>query len=1039
MTRSPAAAVRARRLASRKIVTALFVDLVGSTSLADALDVEAYRALMERYFAEASAVITRHGGFLEKFIGDAVMAVFGVPELHEDDALRAVTAAVDIRSRLAALDDEFRDTWGTTIAVRAGVESGEAVVSGSAVDDLRVSGPALNTAARLEQLAEPGEVVVGQAAYPLVRAAVVADPLGELELRGKRQDVAAWAVHEVIRGAAGWTRRLDSPLVDRTVEMARLLEAFDAARTEGCRLVTVLGAAGVGKSRLGSELVTRLGDRAEVVRGRCLPYGEGITFWPVVELLRDAAAVAPSDGPEQGVARLRALLGPGEEEELVVARLAGLLGATEVQPAVQEIFWAVRTLLERMAGERPVVVVLDDVHSGESTFLDLVEYLAEWMHRAPVLLVCLARPELLETRPGWAASLPGASVVPLGTLTDAETQELVEHLADGPVAPEVAARIGAASEGNPLFVEEILRSLVDTGDLRAEDGQWRLFRDVSEMSIPATLHALVSARLDHLEPDEALVLERAAVVGREFAWDEVASLVDDEDGTARIAAVLQSLMHKQLVRPHLGEAGEEDTFEFTHPALRDTAYAQIPKTERVRLHERFGDWLAEAYRGRAGDYEEVVGYHLDRAYRTLLELGPESPRARALAGRASAPLEVAGRRAFGRGDMPAAVRLLARAAELHPAGGVERLRVLPELAFALMETGDFGRLQEVVAELDRGSDAEPGLAGHAAVLRLWMRLFTDPVGWTEVAEEETGRALASFREVGDERGLARVSSLLGVLDLLLCRYGDAERHWTEASEHARSAGDHRDELDSLAWVPLTVWAGATPTDDGVRRCREIRARVDGDKKAMASTHMAEAGLDAGAGRFDDARTSLHQAAELLRGVALVVWLAGPFAQLAGWVELLAGDPEAAEGVLRPAYEDLQRMGEMSWFSTTAGILAHAVAGLGRPTETAEIADVAREAAAPHDVYSQVLWRTAAARAAVAGGQGDDAVRLAAEAAELVAPTDFLHLQWHTHLTRAQVLTALGRTDEARDAAAAAEAAATAKGAGVPMARAAELL
>src|SRR5215210_3698975 len=556
------------------------------------------------------------------------------------------------------------------------------------------------------------------------------------------------------------------------------------------------------------------------------------------------------------------------------------------------------------------------------------------------------------------------------------------------------------------------------------------------MSIPATVHALVSARLD---PDEAMVLERAAVVGREFSWDDVAALVDDEHVAARIAAVLQSLMHKQLVRPLLGDPGEEDTFAFTHTALRETAYQQIPKTERVRLHERFGDWLAEAYRNRAGDYEEVVGYHFDRAYRTLLELGPESSRARALAQRAAAPLEVAGRRAFGRGDMPAAVRLLDRAAGLRRAGEVDRLRVLPELAFALMETGDFGRLQEVVAELDQGRDAEPGLAGHAAVLRLWMRLFTDPVGWIDVVTEEADRALTSFREVGDERGLARVASLLGVVDLLLCRFGDAERHWTEASEHVRSAGDHRDELDSLAWVPLAVWAGATPADEGLGRCRELRARVDGDKKAMASTHMAEAGLAAGAGRFHEARTSLRRAADLLEDVALVVWLAGPYAQLAGWVELLAGEPAAAEAVLRPAYEDLRRMGEMSWFSTTAGILAHAVVELDRPADAAGIAEVARDAAAPHDVYSQVLWRTAAARAAVPDGRGEEAVRLVDEAADLVAPTDFLHLRWHTHLSRAQVLTDLGRTDEARDAARTAAEVARAKGAAVPAARAAELV
>ncbi len=1026
--RTAGVAVLPSRHASRKIVTALFVDLVGSTSLAETLDVEAFQALMDRYFAEASAVITRHGGFLEKFIGDAVMAVFGVPDLHEDDALRAVTAAVEIRSRLAEADDEFRAAWGTTIAVRAGVESGEAMVTGGVAGDLHVSGPALSTAARLEQLAAPGEVVVGQAAYPLVGAAVVADALGPVELRGKRSEVAAWVVHSVIPGAAGWTRRLDSPMVDRTGELARLVAVFEQTLSTGSRLVTVLGAAGVGKSRLGQELVARVQDRARVLKGRCLPYGEGITFFPVVELLRDAADVAPSDSPDQGVARVEQLLGSAADADLVLDRLAGLLGAPGAQAAVPEIFWAVRRLLEHLAAARPLLVLVDDVHWAEPTFLDLLEYLAEGIRSAPVLLVCLARPEMVESRPGWATEGGATEIVTLGALTDEETRELVEHLVEGEVAADVATRISGASEGNPLFVEEILRMLVDTDQLRAVDGRWQLFCDASDISIPATVHALVSARLDRLEPDEALVLERAAVVGKQFDWADVVALIDDEDLASRVAALLQSLLHKQLIEARPGDAGEEDTFEFAHTAIRETAYQQMPKADRVRLHERFGSWLTEAYRNRTGDYEEVVGHHFDQAHRTLLELGPPSPRSRALAERASDALEVAGRRAFGRGDMPAAVGLLSRVARLHPVGALPRLHVLPELAFALMETGDFPRLPEVVGELTEHAAQEPSLTGHAAVLGLWMRLFTDPVGWTEVAQAETARALAAFRAADDERGLARVATLRGVIDLLLCRYGDAERHWTQASEHARAAGDHRDELDSLAWVPLAVWAGSAPTDQGLARVRDLRRRVDGDKKAMASACMAEAAFEAGAGRFERARTALRWSHTLLHEVALTVWLSGPYAQLAGWVELLAGDPDAAEAVLRPAFVRLQEIGEMSWVSTTAGILAEAVLESGRVDEAGELAEVAREVAAPHDVYSQVLWRTVAAKAAAHRGRADDAERWAREAVDLVTPTDFLHLQWHTHLSLARALGESGRTAEAAAAATRAAEVAATKGA-----------
>jgi class 3 adenylate cyclase/tetratricopeptide (TPR) repeat protein len=1013
---------------SRKIVTALFVDVVGSTSLAERLDVEAYRALMERYFAEASAVIGRHGGFLEKFIGDAVMAVFGVPDLHEDDALRAVSAAVEIRARLAALAGEFEGTWGVAIAVRTGVDSGEAVVSARGTGDLSVAGPALSTAARLEQLAAPGEVLIGEAVYPLVRAAVVADPVGPVELRGTGRETTVWRVHDVVPGAAGWTRRLDSPLVDRTSELADLLAAFDRVPASGAQLVTVLGPAGVGKSRLGQELVARLGGRACRLQGRCLPYGDGVTFWPVVEVLRDAAGVLPADSRATGLAKLRALLADQRDADLVLDRLAGLLGDSEVQPAVQEIFWAVRRLLETVAARTPVVVLLDDIHWGEPTFLDLVEYLTEWMPGAPVLLVCLARPELLESRPGWSAGRPNATHLSLDSLTDAETRELVEHLAEGPVAPDVASRISRASEGNPLFVEEILRMLVDTGELRAQDGQWQLFCTAESLSIPSTVHALVSARLDRLEPDESLVLDRAAVVGKEFGWGEVVALLDEPRLTSRIATLLQSLLHKQLIRPHLAEPGAEDSFAFTHTAIRDTAYQRIAKSDRAMLHERFADWLAETYRGRAGDYEEVIGHHLEQALRTLLDLGPPSARTRELAGRAAGPLSVAGRRAFARGDMPAAVNLLRRTADLAEPGAPQRATVLPELAFALMETGDFPGLLAVVAELQAAAGRDVATAGSAAVLGLWVRLFTDPVGWTDVAQQETARAAEAFRQAGDERGMARVSSLRGVIDLLLCRYGDAERHWTQASEHARAAGDHRDELDSLAWVPLTLWAGTTPTEEGLVRCRELRRRVDGDKKAMASTCMAEALFEAGRGRFEEARRSVQWARGLLEDVALAVWLAGPYAQMAGWVELLAGAPAEAEAVLRPAFERLQEMGEMSWLSTNAGILAEAVHDVGRYDEAQRLAEVARETAAPHDVYSQVLWRTVAAKVAARQGRTGDAQRLADEAVELVTPTDFLHLQWHTFLSLARVLADAGRPREAAEAAARAAGIASAKGA-----------
>jgi class 3 adenylate cyclase/tetratricopeptide (TPR) repeat protein len=1000
--------------ASRRIVTVLFIDVVDSTALGDALDPESFRGLMARYFDEAQQVIASHGGFVEKFIGDAVMAVFGIPKLHEDDALRAVTAALDVQARLRTLNEEFERAWGTTIAIRAGVETGEAMAVLHDPTETYVTGPAVNTAARLQQAATPNEVLVGHDAYQFVRDAVTAEDVGALDLKGKAEPVRAWRVSDVTRGVTGRTRRLDSPMVNRQNELAQLMKSFESASASGSgRIVTMIGTAGMGKSRLTKEFITHIGDRATVVRGRCLPYGEGITFWPVVEVLRHAGGIADSDTPAQSVAKMRRLLRPGGESELIEARLAGLLGVENSLPAIQEVFWAIRKLLEQLAAERPVVAIFDDIHWGEPTFLDLLEYLADWMRGAPVLLVCVARPELLELRPGWGTGKSNADLVSLQPLTTEETQQLVQQLVGGDqVRPDAVARISGVAEGNPLFVEEILRMLADTGDLRLVDGRWALAPRASQLSIPSTVQALVSARLDRLDPQERHVLERAAVVGKVFGWAAVSALTDAGTRDA-IGTHLQSLMRKQLIRPRYGDSDDEDSFEFAHSVIRDAAYQQIAKTDRADLHERFAGWVLTDWQNRVGEYEEIIGYHFEQAHATLRELGPRSQRADDLARQAFAALEPAARRAFARGDMPAAVNLLSRATALLDRGSPDRVRLLPQLAFALMETGDFERLQGVVAEASEAAEAgDPAMQAHTTILHLWIRLFTDPVGWADAAQEEATRTVAAFEELGDESGLARASSLLGLVNMMKGRFGDAEVAWEQASTHARRAGDQRDELESMSWVPLTIWAGATHADDGISRTDDVLRRADGDKKAMSSALMTRGAFEAGLGRFDEARESMRRARELMDEVALTVWRAGPYAQLNGWVEILAGDTQAAERELRAGSDTLSQIGEMSWFSTVAAILGEAVLANGRADEAEALAQASRDAAAPDDVYSQVMWRTVASKVLAMRGAGDEAEPLGQEAVALVTPTDFLHLRWHALLSHAHVLESLGRAGEA---------------------------
>lgn len=1024
---------------SRKIVTVLFADMVDSTVLADDLDAEAFRGLMERYFAAAEDAVSRHGGYVEKFIGDAVMAVFGIPKLHEDDALRAVAAAVELRDDVQALSEEFEAAYGQTVVLRIGVESGEAVAGVRGRDELYVTGPTVSTAARLEQAAPPGTVLIGDATYQLVRDAVVAEQYGTLELKGKREKVSTWAVQRVIPGAAGLKRRLNAVLVDREDELHRLLGAFDRTVDSGFQMVTVIGDAGVGKTRLGNELVNRLEQRARVLTGRCLAYGEGITFWPVTEVLREVSDIAAADSPAESLGKVRALLPPGDEAELIVARLAGLLGDEVAQPAVQELFWAIRKLLELLAARRPVVVLFDDIQWGEPTFLQLLEYLADWAVGAPILVVCMARRELLDDRPDWVMPRSHAEVITLQPLTDQQTRQLVEGLVGSDrVDPEAETRISSVAEGNPLFVEEMLRMLADSGELRLEDGHWVLDSSLVQVPIPSTIQALMSARLERLDPEQLDVLERAAVVGQVFGWGDVATLCDEDRLATRTAANLQALMRKQLIRPRHDDPGDDDAFEFTHVLVRDTAYQLIPKADRAALHERFAGWADRTLGGGAAGYEEIVGYHLEQAHRLVLELGPPSPHAAELGDRAFAQLSVAGLRAYARGDMPAAVNLLDRSRRLLDVGRPERAAVLPRLAFALMETGALGLLQDVMAELEAAArDGDEALRARATVLRLYMRLFTDPVGWADVARPEADRAVRAFTGLRDERGLAMASSLLGLVTTMQGRFGDAERRWTEASLHASRAGDHRDELDALSWVPLVVWAGPTPSTEGLRRCHEVLGEGDGDKKVMASALIAQAAFEAGLGRFGEARGSLHRAHALLEEVALTVWLAGPYAQFAGWVELLAGHTDAAEQVLRDGFVQLREIGEMSWFSTVAGLLGEAVFQGDRLEEAGGLAAESRDAAAPDDVYSQVVWRVVAAAVDARSGRAADGERLAREAVDLVRQTDFLHLHWYALLGLARVLELSGSTEDAASAADEAAEAARRKGSVVAESRARE--
>jgi class 3 adenylate cyclase len=682
----------------RKIVTVLFTDLKGSTSMGERLDSESLRQLMRRYFATMEAILERHGGTVEKFIGDAIMAVFGVPSVREDDALRAVRAAAEMRSALGDLNEALEARWGVRLRVRTGVNTGEVVAGDPSRGHGFVTGDAVNVAARLEQAATEDEILIGEDTLRLVRDAVQVTTVEPLELKGKAEPVPAYRLLSVEAGAPGFSRRLDSALVGREDELGGLRAALEKVTAErSCALVSVLGAAGVGKSRLTAEFVATLGDEATVLEGRCLPYGEGITFWPVGEVLKAAAGITEEDAPEQMREKLASLVGGAEEAEPILQRMEGVLGLADAASSPVEIFWAVRRLIEGLAADRPVVLVFDDVHWAESTFLDLVEYLATSSRDAPILVLVMGRTELLELRPGLAGITTDS--LSLEPLSGSETRSLVENLlGGGELDPAVAEHVLAAGEGNPLFVEEFLRLLVEEGQIEQLDGRWRAAGELAAASTPPTIQALIAARLDRLATGERAVIECAAVIGKSF-WPSAVRELAPPEARDDVESHLAALVRKQLLAAADGArfAGEEG-LAFSHIVVRDVAYQAMLKAVRADLHARTATWLEETAGERAVEYEEILGYHLEQAHRYLVEVDPGDQRTADVAARAAARLASAGGRALARYDMPAAVSLLERASSLLAEDDPTRRDLALKLGIALAGSGQLTRVNTLLSE-----------------------------------------------------------------------------------------------------------------------------------------------------------------------------------------------------------------------------------------------------------------------------------------------------------------------------------------------------
>ncbi|HET6380906.1 MAG TPA: adenylate/guanylate cyclase domain-containing protein [candidate division Zixibacteria bacterium] len=981
----------------RKVVTVFFSDLKGSTNLGEALDPESLREVMSTYFERMTRVLHRHGATIEKFIGDAIMAVFGLPRLHEDDALRAVRAALETKVAVAELNRELQARYGVQLTVRTGVNTGEVVAGDPSAGQRLVTGDTVNVAARLEQAAPPGEILIGGLTYRLVRGAVEAEPVEPLELKGKSEPVPAYRLLAVSDATEGFERRQDGPMVGRDAEMAALSAILRRAIDERrCRTATIVADAGVGKSRLVREFTAAHAAEANVVRGRCLPYGEGITFWPLVEAAREAAVIEGDDSPEVARAKLAKLTG----DEEITARLASAIGLSDVQYPVTEIFWAARRFLEALGRERPLIVVVDDIHWAEPTFLELIGHLVQTVEDASVLLLCTSRPDLLDRQPDWATDADSQRLV-LSPLTDDDAAKVVAGLlGEAGIAGEAQERIVLAAEGNPLFVEQLLSMMIDTGALHFADGRWEPTGDLADLEVPPSIHALLAARLDLLAREERAVIEPASVIGLTFAQGAV-SAIAPEPVRPRVPDHLVSMTRKQLVRPNQPTApgdmaapdfGTDDvTYRFQHLLIRDAAYGALLKRVRATYHEAFADWADEQNRrqGRSQEYEEILGYHLEQAYHYRAELGVVDDHARSVGARAAAKLGSAGRRAMTRGDMHAAANLLRRAAAVLPEDSAARRALLPDLGEALTELGEFEAAQRVLDGARQGAARAGDAAGEARaeLAQLLLKLYAaEEEDWSEAAIDAVKRAMPVFAAAEQHEGLAQAARVEALVHGSANRFADAAAAAERMVDEARTAGSARLERRGAVVYAQSALFGPTPVPDAIRRCEELLATVRGDRRSEALVRSPLALLYAMTGQFDRARTTYAEARKMLTDLGTGLLAAATSTWLAQ-IEILAGGLETAEAELRQDHTALSALGERFLLPTVAGFLGRVLLLRGDLDGAEAMTREAENVAAPDDADAQALWREVRAQVLARRGQHADALRLAEEAVAIRRRSD----------------------------------------------------
>ncbi len=902
------------------------------------------------------------------------------------------------------------EEWGVRIQVRTGVNTGQVVV-GSLGQGSFVTGSPVNLAARLEQAAEPGQILVGPDTFRLVRDVVEAEAGQPLMMKGFADPIVPMVLRSVAQGPAP-VAGARGPLVGRTDELSVLTQVcLRAIEGRRCQLVTIMGDPGVGKTRLAEELVARLGREPQVLRGRCLPYGEGITFYPIAEAVGQAADLQAGASPEESRRRLDAVIGPDPDGIAdILAEAIGLSGAT---PAPEQTLWAIRRFFETLAARRPLVLVFDDLQWAEPTFLDLLDNLTHRVRDVGLVLVCTARAELLERRPEWAGGTMNAVTTLVEPLSTGEGVTMAGNLVPGTLDRSVAERLADAAGGNPLFLQEYIAMLLELGTLHESDRGWTLSADLESVATPPTLAALLAARLDRLPADERSVLLHASVIGKVFSVGELEALVP-AGLVVDLPASLARLCERELLRP--GQATEPggDPYEFMHLLVRDSAYETLPKATRADLHERFADWLERTLGARAEEYQEIVGYHLAQAHRYLRELGSHDPKLETLAGRAAGSLGDAGRRAAGRGDAPAAERLLARAAELAPEA---RTRAAYRLLMldSLTDAGATARTPAVLraARKDVDEAGDEGLRARLELTDATLRFLTRPE--TITPDELSGIAQRSGKVLAAAGDGWSLASAIGTEALVGWLAGDAAQMLAAAEralEVATRTGNRREAARAATYLFLALERGDTPYPDALARVRTLQATLAPDRVTAAVGHSVQADLLGTLGRFDEARAEADLAIASFADLGQERWLATVSVTM-GHIAELEGRLDEAEASFRKAYMFFDREGDVANATIVACDVARVLNGLGRHEDAARTARDAGDAAAAYDLEVQVGWRTEAARASAATGDLVLAEALADEAVDRATRTDFSGLRADALAGRAEVWARAGRNRGSR--------------------------